>query len=285
MIELIHEDLSKYTTIRIGGIANRLLIPENRDELTEVIREKRPVFFIGGGSNLLISNGATELVVSLRDFDQSIESVGGGKFRVGASVRLPKLIQYINEEGYGGIEYLCNVPGLVGGAVAMNAGTGEKENKSISDYVISVDVIRNGEEITMMKEECAFFHRDSFFRSHPSNIIVSVLFQFPKMAKEKSARAKEEKMRYYREHQDPSNPNFGSVFRVRNHKIMAVTKMFKIGKRVHFSGKTENWIINEGGTYSDAIRAIRIVEELHKLLRKKCVREVVVWDLNKRNQC
>ena len=52
----------------------------------------------------------------------------------------------------------------------------------------------------------------------------------------------------------------------------------RIGGKVHFSGKTPNWLLNEGGSYNDAISAIRRVERIHKLLFRKCKREVVVWE-------
>ena len=51
---LVNEDLSKYTTVRIGGTAKKMFVPENEDELLKVIEEENPKYFIGGGSNLLI---------------------------------------------------------------------------------------------------------------------------------------------------------------------------------------------------------------------------------------
>ena len=278
MIELYNEDLSKYTTVRIGGTAEKMLIPESIDDLAEIIRKKTTKYFIGGGSNLLINNRSFDVVVNLRSFNTGIESLEPGLYKVGGSVRLQKLIKQINEDGYGGIEYLCNVPGLVGGAVVMNAGTGKKENKYISDYIISVDIVEEGNILTLEKDQCEFSYRNSYFREHPDCIVVSVLLQFPEMSQEESEKAKNEKMRFYKERQDPSHPNFGSVFREKNVRIMSLVKKLKIGKKVHFSGKTANWILNEGGDFDDAMKAIRKVESLHKLAGKKCSREVIVWE-------
>ena len=86
------------------------------------------------------------------------------------------------------------------------------------------------------------------------------------------------KMEHFRVKQDASFPNFGSVFRQSNYTIMKIVKRLAIGNRVHFSRKTANWIINEGGNYSDAIKAVKKVELLHRLLRKRIVREVIVWE-------
>jgi len=61
---------------------------------------------------------------------------------------------------------------------------------------------------------------------------------------------------------------------------MEIAKKMRLGnKKIHFSAKTANWIINEQqGTYNDAIKAIKRVEFLHKIFHEKCEREVIVWE-------
>ena len=276
---LNNEDLSKHTTIRIGGIADKMLVPESTQELIDIINEHNPQYFIGGGSNLLINDRHFDLVVDLKSFNCTIENLGDGKYFVGASVYLTKFIKVINDDGYGGIEYLCNVPGCVGGAIAMNAGTGKAKNQAISDYVHYIEVIRDGKLIKMTRDECDFSYRDSLFKHNTNYIISAAIFQFPVMNQTESEEAKMEKIQYYRKHQDPSAPNFGSVFKLSSPKIMRLVKKCKVGNRkVHFSGKTSNWLLNEyHGSYEDAIKAIKKAELLHKIFGKKCVREVVVW--------
>lgn len=273
-----NESLSEHTTVKLGGVAKRFIIPESFHELLEVVKKEKPVFFIGGGSNLLISNRDFDLVVDLRSFDTSIQRISDGVFKVGASVRLQKLINCINEAGYGGIEYLYSVPGLVGGAVVMNAGRGKKYNRSISDYIISVDVIRDSSFQTISKDECKFKYRSSEFKGS-NDIVVSVLFHFPAMSMEDSRKYKQERIRLCKEVQDNSLPNFGSVFMECNPTIMKLASKFKIRSgKIYFSQKTENWLLNQGGSYSDAIRVIRKIEKLHKIFNKKCKREVIVWE-------
>lgn len=278
MRETHDADLKRLTTVRIGGTADRLLEPESTQELLELIRTEHPCHFVGGGSNLLVNDRTFDLVVSLKSFDKSLESYGEGNYRVGASMRLPSLINSINRDGYGGIEYLCNVPGLVGGAIAMNAGTGRAVGKSISDYLISVDVIENGEIVTMPRDLCGFDYRNSIFKGSAERIITSALFCFPAMPQDKIEEAKAAKMRLYRKRQDPSHPNFGSVFSRSNRAIMRLARLLALGGKVHFSRKTTNWIVNEGGGYNDAIDAISKVERIHKRLHKECKREVIVWE-------
>lgn len=270
--------LKEFTSIHVGGIAKELYTPSNTAELLEVINDKKPKYFVGGGTNLLINDREFDTVISLRSFDTSIENLGNGQFKVGASVRLQRLINTINDLEYGGIEYLYSVPGLVGGAVVMNAGRGREHKKCISDYIVSVSVIRDNELIDMPRDECKFEYRNSVFRNS-SMIVVSVLFEFPRMNKDESSKAKKERIELCREKQDASHPNFGTVFMQANPKIMAFVRKLRLGgKNAHFSGKTSNWIVNEGNaSYEDVFNAIRKVEIIHKVLNKKCEREVIVW--------
>ena len=215
----------------------------------------------------------------MKELDKSISSWGDGTFRAGASVRLQKLIIAINEAGYGGIEYLFSVPGTVGGAVVMNAGRGRQFNKCISDYITKVTVLKEGEIKEFNRKECCFSYRNSIFKNDTNYIILSVDFLFPAQMWEESYRLRKERIEWCKTVQDNSAPNFGTAFMEADEKIMKLARHIGIGgKRVHFSRKTTNWILNSGnGTYKDAVKAMQKVEWIHYLLRKQCKAEVVKW--------
>lgn len=282
---LENQQLSKYTTFKMGGIARNLHIPETIDELTNLIENlDSDKYIFGGASNILINDiREFENVISLVKFDRSITHLENGLFRVGASTRLQELITFVNKQGYGGLEYLYSVPGLVGGAIFMNAGRGRVYNKSISDHVSNVSVFCNGQLKVLNREQCKFSYRSSIFKTYTpgSFVIMSVELQFSVMELWESERLRKERVELCKSKQDNSAPNLGSVFYEANPKIMSLFKKFPVGKcrGVRYSEKTLNWLLNyNNGSYRDAVKLIRRVELLHRILGCKCKTEVVFWD-------
>ena len=278
MIVKNNVDLSKYTTFKMCGTAKKMYIPESEDELVDLINTLHPEYFLGGGSNLLINERLFECVVNLRKFSDEIKNLGNGRFIVGASVRLQKLIKSVNELGYGGIEYLYSVPGLVGGAITMNAGRGAAYKKSIADYILSVKVYHEGKILWINKQDCGFGYRHSIFLNS-NYIILSAEFCFEKIDSDEAKKLCVERINLCKKMQDNSLPNFGTVFCVSDPRIMKLMMTFLFRKQGHvrFSKKTPNWILNDSGRFQDAIRLLRRVQNIHKILKKECRTEVVIW--------
>ena len=264
----------------MGGLCKNLYIPSSQDELIDLVSsDDKEYLFIGGGSNLLIDDkGVFDNVVLLREFDDSIVNMGDGEFLVGASVRLQRLIREINSRGYGGIEYLFSVPALTGGAVYMNAGRGRTENKCISDYIIEVKALHNGKVVYLSKDECCFSYRHSVFKDG-GYLILSVKFKFKEGSKEQFDAAVKERLDHCKLHQDASKPNFGTVFSLADNRVMRIAAKLDQGKNkgVYFSHKTRNWLINENGTFKQAVSRLKLVQFLHKVLGKSCNAEVIIW--------
>ena len=123
---LLNEPLAGYTTWKIGGPADVLVIPDGKRELAETIRilhrHGQPFVVIGRGSNMLVTDkGVRGFVVQLGKelnqirFDGSTVTAGGAVSLISLSVRVAK-------EGLTGLEFASGIPGTVGGAVYMNAG-------------------------------------------------------------------------------------------------------------------------------------------------------------------
>lgn len=128
----LDEPLARYTTFKIGGPADVFVEPRTVEELRKVVEIARDakvaLTTIGWGSNLLIRDGGVRGVVArLRGDFEKIEFLDGDVVRAGAAVRVPQLVTAAAERGLSGDEPLVGVPGTVGGALVMNAGTREGE--------------------------------------------------------------------------------------------------------------------------------------------------------------
>jgi UDP-N-acetylmuramate dehydrogenase len=121
------EPLAPHTTLRVGGPADLWLASMTLDELIEAITAARqyevPVFLLGGGANLLISDrGVRGLVLQNRCQRIVLGSEDPPHVIVESGVILPSLAHRLARRGLSGLEWAVGVPGTVGGAVVNNAG-------------------------------------------------------------------------------------------------------------------------------------------------------------------
>lgn len=272
--------LSKYTTLKIGGIANNFYIPESQTELIDLVNNIDEKYYIlANGSNILI-NDKKELkhVIYMNKFNNKL-NYNNGIIEAGASVRIQQLINFSHKYELGGLEYLFSVPATVGGAICMNAGRGRGLNKSISDYIIDVTVYDGKSILVLSKDECKFSHRNSIFKNN-DYIILSCRLKFNHMSLEKGEKLNKERIRYSKQYQDSSIANAGSTFCLSSKKIMDVLKKLQLGWKdgARFSGKTSNWIVNNGyGNYKQVKILITFTKIIHKILFQKVELEYIEW--------
>lgn len=276
-----NEELKKYTTLKIGGVAENFYEIESLDDIREITKNiGENYYIIANGSNVLINDRRKfENVLYMNTYKKIIKN-NCGIIEVSSSVKMQELINFINKNDFGGIEYLYSVPATVGGAICMNAGRGRNHNKSISDYVVDVTFFDGREVKTVEKEDCKFDYRDSIFKNRKF-IILSARFKFEYISKQISSNAKAERIHYSKKNLDANNSNAGSVFRISNGRIMNFLRRLGLGwkKGVSFSKKTSNWINNNGnGTYRQARILINIAVILHKILGKEVSLEYILWD-------
>lgn len=132
--------LSELTTLKVGGPAE---VWEVEDTAGLVAATAEPYRVIGGGSNLLVADaGVRERVVRLGRAYNDIRSYAGARdVWLGAATPLPGLVRRAQRAGLSGLEGLLGVPAVLGGAVAMNAGTRFGE---LSDTLQEVELFVDG---------------------------------------------------------------------------------------------------------------------------------------------
>lgn len=133
-------ELSDYTTLKVGGPAS-LWEVEDLAGLKEATSE--PYRVLGGGSNLLVADaGVPERVIRLGRSFNDVRSFGDKHdVWLGAATPLPGLVRRAQRAGLSGLEGLLGVPAVLGGAVAMNAGTRFGE---LSDTLQEVEIFVDG---------------------------------------------------------------------------------------------------------------------------------------------
>ncbi|MAG57536.1 MAG: UDP-N-acetylenolpyruvoylglucosamine reductase [Planctomycetes bacterium] len=152
--------LAPLTSIRIGGTARLLASPREADETGRLLRALRGVGLghrvLGGGTNVLVSDGILDDVVIQPTAMDGFE-VDGHCVRVGAGLGTPTLVARASSAGLAGVHVLAGVPGQVGGALAMNAGTRHGELAEVVERVLARD--RDGDVLELDPGDLAFGYR------------------------------------------------------------------------------------------------------------------------------
>ncbi len=277
MIEYKKYDLVKYNTMRLHCVADHVCFPESQDELILLLdRLNDDYIIIAGGSNIIlppILHLTVVLLVKLENcitFDKSL-------VKASASVRIQTLIREAQKHNLGGCEYLFSVPCTVGGAVYMNAGRGSVYNQSLADFIQEVECYnRETHTIEILKsEQCRFSYRHSVFHNN-KRIILNVILKFNTKEIEIIERDIQSRISISKNKLDADEPSCGSVFKYCNDKIMHKLMGLRIGGAC-WSEKTSNWIKNDNhAKYWQIICLIKIAQILHKVYKKKCIKEVIV---------
>jgi UDP-N-acetylmuramate dehydrogenase len=165
--------LAPLTTLKVGGPARYFVEAATPGEVQESVAFARlralPLFVLGGGSNVVISdNGWPGLVlkVAISGIDQQIGHDEDGKipFSAGAGESWDKLVSYTVQAHCAGIECLSGIPGSVGGTPVQNVGAYGQE---VSDTISSVHVLdlKDGQVRDLCREACGFAYRSSIFNT------------------------------------------------------------------------------------------------------------------------
>jgi UDP-N-acetylmuramate dehydrogenase len=166
-----NEPLAPYTYLRLGGPAEMLVQPRNRDELAAIVRRcsqhKVPLRVMGNACNVLVRDeGVRGVVVRLTEPAFTQVEVMGTRVKAGAGAAVSALISDSARHGLAGLETLVGIPGSVGGALRCNAGD---RSGDIGQFVSQVEVLDSAGEVQVRERD------ELQFAYHSSNLDDAVL--------------------------------------------------------------------------------------------------------------
>ncbi|MGI9659773.1 MAG: UDP-N-acetylmuramate dehydrogenase [Gaiellaceae bacterium] len=254
--------MSRYTTLGTGGPARFLATPEDLDELAAVLelaaQRDLEVITVGLGSNILVADrGLDALVVRLSGELAAVEC-RDGVVHAGGGAALAVCLHRAREAGLGGIEFVCAIPGTVGGGVWMNAGAYGGEIAAVLRRALVVD---RGGSSWRSPAELGLSYRRSALRH--GEVVARAEFELVETDRAE-IRATVSEMQGARKAAQPTNRRtFGSVFKNPEHELSAGRLIDACGLRGHIYGgacispKHANFIENRGNAATaDALELI-----------------------------
>jgi len=211
------EPLKKYTSFKIGGPADLLALPNDKQELQRLLKKavelKIPVTLFGGGTNLLVSdNGIRGLVIITRQLTSEIGMTQTDSHKkticVAAGDRLSTVCRFAINHSLSGLEFAAGVPGTIGGAIMMNAGTPSGEMSGIVDAIKVLDR-KTVAFKTIEKKDLNFSYR----KLDLTDIIVGATLTLKKASLEKIAKNFEQTLQQKNTTQPVSVASAGCFFK------------------------------------------------------------------------
>ena len=281
-----NEPMSRHTSFRIGGAAEVMAFPTNREELARLLKTSALLdcksAILGAGTNVLAPDeGLRGLVICLKDCLDGMERLPGSRIRLMAGVTMSRGAVFAAGQGLSGLEFAHGIPGSVGGGVYMNAGAYGGEIGNVCESVEVMDL--QGELHRLSREEMGFSYRHSVLEDTPW-IVISADFVLTEKAPEE-IRARMRELIAKRSTSQPLDlPSAGSAFKrpVGGYAAALIEeaglKGFRVGDAA-ISEKHAGFAVNLGGaTAADVKELLRQVSDrvfAHSGIRLEP--EVRVW--------
>ena len=259
-----NEPLARFSTMRVGGPADLFAEVYNLFELRGIVRFARsrdiPLFLIGGGSDLVISDaGINGLVVRVRAAGLQTD---GERIVADPGVLMAKLATVGKKEGLTGLEFGLAIPGTVGGSVWANAGAHGSDVRGVLESALVVGA--DGEERQLGPDELGMAYRETQLKhSAPGkpDVVVQATFALEPAEPDTIAERLGSIRRWRQEHQPIGQKSAGSVFRNPEGDSAGrlIDELGLKGQRVggaQISPKHANFIVNTGEATADDIRAL-----------------------------
>ncbi len=268
---LFDEPAKKHTSIGVGGVADALVFPRNRNDLRKIISCLRdgniPFIPVGNWTNMIVRDGGYRgVIISLQHLNhvtRSERNAGHILIDAEAGVSLSEIVRSSADESLTGIEFCAGIPGSVGGAVRMNAGAYGNE---IKDVIETVDVMIVNGSISEFKRAALHFEYRNLDMPEGA-VIVSASFLLTKGVKDKIQGRIREILDIRKEKHPLEYRNAGSIFK--NPKGLPAGQIIDAlglkGTRIggaQISEKHGNFIVNTGNaTAWDILALIDVIQK------------------------
>lgn len=254
--------LAPLTWFKVGGIADAVFIPAGAYDLADFLKRKAAldVVVLGAGSNVIIRDkGIRGVVIKLLDGFTDIE-FDGPVVKVGCGLPNHKLMPVLCEKRLSGLEFLCAIPGTIGGAIAMNAGCYGSE---ISNFLINIEGvnIKTGDLRTFSANELSLSYRKNPLSDEFIFTSASFLLNFESSA-DKIKERMDEILKMKAQSQPIKEKTGGSTFKNPNFKYKAWELIDMSGFRGYRCGgamvspKHSNFLINHDNASAEDLETL-----------------------------
>lgn len=211
------EPMSRHTSWRVGGVADRFYRPADIKDLSsylESLPANEPVFWLGLGSNLLVTDaGIRGTVICTSGVINEIKSIDETRIYIEAGVPSPKVAKFTAKLGLTGAEFLSGIPGTFGGALKMNAGAVGRETWDIVESVETIDAEGKIYKRTADDFNISYRHVKANNNSISEEWFVSAVVKLSLGNKDESLQTIKNHLNRRGATQPTQQPNAGSVFR------------------------------------------------------------------------
>ena len=269
-----NESMAKHTSFRIGGEAEVMAFPKNREELAELLKvsvllDTKPAI-LGAGTNVLAPDeGLRGLVICLKDALDGMERLDETHIRVMAGVTMTRTAMFAAGLGLSGLEFAHGIPGSVGGGVYMNAGAYGGEICQVCEQVEVMDF--QGNLSVWDNAQMGFSYRHSLLQERQA-IVVSALFRLEKKDPRQIRDCMKELMAKRSASQPLDLPSAGSAFK-RPQGGYAAALIDQAGLRGYRVGgaaiaqKHAGFAVNLGGATARDVR--QLLDQVSEIVYEK----------------
>lgn len=262
--------LKGITTMNVGGPCKYYLAPDSIADIQRVkeicLANHLKLLVIGNGSNIIVEDQGYDGVVLHIGKRLRQMKLADHELYAEAGVSIPSIAFAMAKEGVGGFEFMASIPGTVGGAVVMNAGSLGKETASVLQSVTYLD--EEGVIHRKPAEELGLAFRHSRFNGS-SDIILSAAFLVERQPDKEALLARTKEVATIRKQKFPMNvATVGSTFKSPYNGPHPGRLIEEVGLKGYTVGGAQispthgNWIINHGtATTKDVKELIRIMRD------------------------